>query len=95
VVKLNSIRPLDMEPVLQAARETGRLLTAEECVSSGCVGQRIAGELLERGVPLRSYTMVNLGDRFVQHGTVPQLRQLCGIDGKAICRKALEVLERG
>ena len=95
VVKLNSIRPLDMEPVLQAARETGRLLTAEECVSSGCVGQRIAGELLERGVSLRSYTMVNLGDRFIQHGTVPQLRQLCGIDGKAICRKALEVLERG
>ena len=95
VVKLNSIKPLDMEPVLQAARETGRLLTAEECVSSGCVGQRIAGELLERGVPLRSYTMVNLGDRFVQHGTVPQLRQLCGIDGKSICRKALEVLERG
>ena len=39
--------------------------------------------------------MVNLGDRFVQHGTVPQLRQLCGIDGKSICRKALEVLERG
>ena len=49
VLKLNSIRPLDMGPILGAAAETGRILVAEECTASGCVGERIAAALLERG----------------------------------------------
>ena len=39
--------------------------------------------------------LVNLGDRFVQHGTVVELRQLCGIDGASIARRTLEVMGRG
>lgn len=95
LLKLNSIRPLDLEPVLQAVRETGRLVVAEECVAFGCVGQQIASRLLEAGTAPVSLTLANLGDQFIPHGTVPQLRQLCGIDGRSICRKVLEVLGRG
>lgn len=95
LLKLNSVRPLDMGPILTAARETGHLLVAEECVTSGCLGHRIACELLQAGTLPKSFTMVNLGDHFVPHGTVVQLRQFCGIDGKSIYRKALEVLGRG
>lgn len=95
ILKLNSIRPLEMNAVAAAAIETGNLLIAEECSASGCVGQQIASALMERGISLRSLTMTNLDDRFVPHGTVPQLRRLCGIDGKSICQKALEVLGHG
>ena len=95
VLKLNSIAPLDMEAVADSAKRNGRLLVAEECVDTGCVGRRIAAELTLRGISGVRVALVNLGDRFVQHGTVAELRQLCGIDGASICRKALEVVAGG
>lgn len=96
VLKLNSIRPLDLEPILDAARETGGLVVAEECAASGSVGQQLAAKLMEAGKTPRAMVMVNLGDHFITHGTVPQLRRLCGIDAKAIAQRAKEgVLLRG
>ncbi len=95
VVKLNSISPLDVDAVVACAQKTGTLVVAEECVDAGCVGRRIAAEFALRGVEGVKLALVNLGDRFVQHGTVAELRQLCGIDGESIARRALEVTERG
>ena len=94
VLKLNSIAPLDIETISDCARQTGRLMIAEECMDAGCAGRQIAAELALRGVSAK-LALVNLGSRFVQHGTVEELRQLCGIDGVSIYKKALEVMERG
>ena len=95
MVKLNSTAPLDVDTVAACVKKTGRLVGAEECVDAGCVGRRIAAELTLRGVDGVKLALVNLGNRFVQHGTVAELRALCGIDGASICRRALEVIERG
>ncbi len=95
VVKLNSISPLDVDAVAACAQKTGRLVVAEECVDAGCVGRRLAAELALRGGPGIRLALVNLGNRFVQHGTVAELRQLCGIDGASICRRAMEVTGHG
>ena len=95
VVKWNSIVPLDVDTVAACAQKTGRLVVAEECMDAGCVGRRIASEFALRSVDGVRLVLVNLGDRFVQHGTVAELRQLCGIDGASIARKALEVAGRG
>ena len=94
VVKLNSISPLDVDAVAACVQKTGRLVVAEECMDAGCVGRRLAWSLALRGLCVK-LALVNLGSRFVQHGTVNELRQLCGIDGASICRRALEVMERG
>ena len=95
VVKLNSISPLDVDAVAACAQKTGRLVVAEECVDAGCVGRRIAAEFALRGVDGVKLALVNLGDRFVQHGTVAELRQLCGIDSASIARRVGEVMGRG
>ncbi len=95
VVKLNSIAPLDVDTIVACAQKTGTLVVAEECVDAGCVGRRIAAEFTLRGISGVKLALVNLGDRFVQHGTVAELRQLCGVDGASIARRALEVMERG
>lgn len=95
VVKLNSIAPLDVDTVAACAQKTGALVVAEECVDAGCVGRRLAAEFALRGVSGVGLALVNLGDRFVQHGTVAELRALCGIDGPSICRRAWEVMGRG
>ena len=95
VVKWNSIAPLDVDTVAACVQKTGRLVVAEECVDAGCVGRRVAAEFAMKGVSGVKLALVNLGDRFVQHGTVAELRQLCGIDGASIARRALEVMGRG
>ena len=94
VVKLNSIRPLDMGPIRRLCEQTGRLIVAEECNDSGCVGRTIISELALGGVPVKA-ALVNLGDQFVPQGSVAQLREMTGIDGAGICQKAMEVIANG
>lgn len=94
VVKLNSIRPLDMAPIRRLCEQTGRLIVAEECNDSGCVGRTIISELALAGVPVKA-ALVNLGDQFVPQGSVAQLREMTGIDGAGICQKAMEVIANG
>ena len=53
------------------------------------------GKLALRGRPRVRAALANLGGGFVQHGTVAQLRALMGIDGKSLCRRALEVMADG
>lgn len=94
VVKLNSIRPLDMGPIRRLCEKTGRLIVAEECNDSGCVGRTIISELALAGVPVKA-ALVNLGDQFVPQGSMTQLREMTGIDGAGICQKAMEVIANG
>ena len=94
VVKLNSIRPLDMTPIRRLCEQTGRLIVAEECNDSGCVGRTIISELALAGAPVKA-ALVNLGDQFVPQGSVTQLREMTGIDGAGICQKAMEVIANG
>ena len=94
VVKLNSIRPLDMGPIHRLCEQTGRLIVAEECNDSGCVGRTIISELALAGVPVKA-ALMNLGDQFVPQGSVAQLREMTGIDGAGICQKAMEVIANG
>lgn len=95
VLKLNSIAPLDLDTVEACARKTGRMLVAEECVDAGCVGRRIAAELMLRGMSGVKLALVNLGDRFIPQGSVAQLRALCDIDGASLCKKAMEMMTNG
>lgn len=95
IVKLNTITPIDMQPVLASLNRTGRMLCAEESARPGCVGQRLASALLEQGAHVKQMALVNLGRGFVTHGTVAQLRALCGLDGEHLYHKALEVCGYG
>lgn len=94
VIKLNTITPLDAELAAASVRKTERLLVAEEVASGNCVGQRLAADLLERGISAR-VAFVNTGSGFVPHGSVSQLRTLCGLDGTSLYQKALEVCGHG
>ena len=53
VVKLNIITPLDAAPVLDSVRRTGALLVAEDSVSAGSVGERLACALEQAGISAR------------------------------------------
>ncbi len=84
ILKLGYIKPLDIEAVERAAEHTGRLLVLEDCLKSGGIGEKIASLLMERGVKVKSYLQINLGDSFITHGCVDELMKLSGLDGASI-----------
>ncbi len=89
VIKLGRIKPIDLGPVERSVARTGRLLVLEEAVSTGCVGQQIAAALAARGVAVRTLLLKNLGDRFIRHGAVEELRRMCGIDADSVAEAVL------
>lgn len=93
VLKLPSIKPLDIAAIRTSVRKTGRLLIAEEAVCTGCAGKEIAAALRAGGlnIPIR---LCNAGDRFVPHGAVKELYRLLGLDAQSLAKTALEVLQR-
>ena len=95
VVKLNTITPLPLELVARSVKKTGRLLVAEESAEMGGIGQRIAAGLLAAGIPVQGLALASTGRGFVTHGTIPQLRRLCGLDGESLYHRAWEVCGHG
>ena len=95
VVKLNTITPLPLELVARSVKKTGRLLVAEEGAEMGGIGQRIAAGLLAAGIPVQGLALASTGRGFVTHGTIPQLRRLCGLDGESLYHRAREVCGHG
>ena len=95
VIKLNQLTPLPVQEVLDSLRKTGRLLVAQECVDMGSPGQGLLAAAAAQGVTLRGAVLCSCGDAFVPHGTIAQLRALCGLDGESIYQKAREVTGHG
>lgn len=93
VLRLRTIKPLDMEVITTSVRKTGRLLVVEEAGGVGSVGYELIENLSQRGIPV-VYSGQNIGDRFVTHGTLPELYQLLNLDTESIVRRAEEVVHR-
>ena len=92
VVKLNQICPLDSKQVKDALSGTERLLVLEDCMATGCVGQRIAAILGQERMEPRCLTLKNLGGRFAPQGTVDQLYKAFGLDARSVADSVEEML---
>lgn len=91
VLKLPSIKPIDMASITASVRKTQHLLVAEDAVCIGCAGKEIAAQLRMRGIAA-STRLLNIGDRFVPHGSVDTLQRMLGLDAQSIAQRAREVL---
>ncbi|MDI4636473.1 MULTISPECIES: 1-deoxy-D-xylulose-5-phosphate synthase [Halomonadaceae] len=80
---MRSVKPLDREAVLAAARYHDLLVTLEENVVAGGAGSAVNELLAEAGEPV---SVLNLGlpDAFVEHGTPAELLSDCGLDVSGI-----------
>lgn len=93
VIKLDSVKPIDMRPIAASVKKTGRLLVAEEAVCIGCVGKEILSFLRTSGIQVAS-ALCNLGDQFVTHGDLASLYHLLHLDAQSLSRAAMEVIHR-
>jgi transketolase len=90
VLDMHTVKPCDDEAVLQAARETGRLVVAEEHLLHGGLCSAVAlSAARQQPVPMR---FVSLGDTFAESGTPEGLLAKYGLTAGDIVRAALELV---
>ena len=80
-------KPLDISLIESVAKSFRSIITVEDGILRGGVGEAIAAHIAKMEV---SPTIVNLGidDSFVEHGTPEELYHIVGLDAEAI-KKAL------
>ena len=84
-IDLRWAKPLDEEMLRYVADNFQRVVTVEDGVLNGGVGSAVADWLLDNGYSPR-ITRLGIDDEFVEHGTVAQLKHLCGYDTEGILR---------
>ena len=91
VVNIASIQPLDEEELARAAAEHPMIVTVEDNIISGGIGEHIDRLLAEDPVQV-----LNLGwpDCFIPHGTQDELYEAFGLDGASIARRITEERNR-
>ncbi len=88
VINMCSIKPLDEELVLNAARDCGRVITCEEHSIIGGLGEATAALLSEkRPTPLRR---IGVNDEFGHSGPAVPLLKEFGLSAEHIVETALE-----
>ena len=92
VVHLGTIKPLDKEIVLQAARETGAIVTAEEHSIIGGLGGAVAELLAEECPTLMK--RVGINDRFGTSGKSEELLKYFNLAPDDLAETARELLKR-
>ena len=71
LIDMHTIKPLDRDLVLSAARDTGKIVTVEEHFVTGGLGSAIA-ELCSQEYPVQ-IKMIGIGDNFASNGPYEEL----------------------
>lgn len=91
VLNMHTVKPLDEEAVLAAARETGAIVTAEEHSVIGGLGGAVAEVVCENHpVPV---LRVGLPDIFGESGTPEELMQKYGLTAENIAEKVRKAVK--
>ena len=85
IIKLGCVAPIDIEPIINSVKKTGRILVLEECAGNGCAGEAIITMLAKAGCCPKTVALLNTGDIFAPCGQIEQLRSICGIDTESVC----------
>ena len=82
------LKPLDENILHEVGRKFQRIITVENGVRNGGLGSAVLEWMNDHGYQPR-ITRMGLPDRFVEHGTVDELRHIVGIDKESIKKEIL------
>lgn len=92
VINIATIKPIDKDILVKAAKETGAIVTAEEHNINGGLGSAVAEVLCENSpVPMER---VGTKDVFGRSGKPTDLLAMYGLDAKSIAEAAEKVIKR-
>ncbi len=90
VINCHTIKPLDSKTILEAAEETGAIVTVEEHQVAGGLGSTIA-ELLSQKYPV-PLKIIGIENRFGESGEPNELLEKFGLTKEAIIKAITQVL---
>ena len=92
VIDCHTLKPLDTDMVLKAARETGAIVTAENNIRFGGLGSAVAEVIVEHHlVPMK---IIGVGNTFTESGPYLDLLEKYGLSAVHIAQAVEEVLGR-
>ena len=91
VINMSSIKPIDEEVIVKAAKETGAIVTCEEHTVMGGLGSAVA-EVVVRQCPV-PMAMVGTEDVFGQSGKASEVLKVYGLTPEHIALEAKKLVE--
>lgn len=92
VINIHTIKPIDADIIIKAAKETGAIVTAEEHSVIGGLGSAVA-EVLAENAPA-PIVRVGIQDKFGKSGKPAALLEEYGLTAKNIAAKAKEAMAK-
>ena len=92
VINIHTIKPLDVNAVLESVAKTKAVVVAEEHFIAGGLGELIAGTLAANTPAPVEHVAIN--DRFGQSGTPSQLMKAYGLNAENIVEAAKKAIAR-
>lgn len=91
VVDMHTIKPLDKEAVIEAAK-TGAVVVAQDHSVVGGLGQLVASTLIEKGV-CPKFVSIGIPDAFFAMAHAPYLYHQFGFDTEGLVKSMMNLLE--
>lgn len=92
VINIHTIKPLDEKAIVESAKKTGCVVTAEEHNYLGGLGESVARTLAQHCPTPQEFVATQ--DTFGESGTPAQLLEKYGLNAANIVTKSLEVIAR-
>ncbi len=92
VINLHTVKPIDRDAVVKAAKETGAIVTAEEHLIAGGMGSAVS-EVLAKECPT-PIEFIGVKDRFGESGSPSELFKLFELTGEDIAKAAKRAIAR-
>lgn len=77
------LKPLDKDLLHEVGRNFKKVVTVEDGVIAGGLGSAVLEFFSDNGYEVE-VKRIGIPDKFVMHGTVAELRQICGMDAQSI-----------
>jgi len=92
VINLHTVKPIDKNIIIKAARETGAVVTAEEHTIVGGMGSAVS-EVVSQSYPV-PMEFIGVKDRFGESGDPKELFKLFGLTADDIVKAAKKAIAR-
>ncbi len=90
LIDMHTVKPLDRDLILAAAKEIGRIVTVEEHYIAGGMGSAIA-EICSQEYPAK-IRMIGVGDNFASNGPYEELLRQHGLQPEQIYETTMKFL---
>jgi len=92
LINMHTIKPLDKDAIIKSVSKTGCVVTAEEHMINGGLGDAVA-QVLSRNIP-SPQEFIGVNDTFGESGTPMELMEKYGLGAPNIVEAALQVISR-